>query len=451
MKKLNLLGGIAINLFAGGLLAACLGLAPGLGLLFAFVLGFIPGAPTGVLGMAVQKEIWISTIVEGLFADNSFLTKAFNADEFVDQGKTVHIPNAGTASSTTKNRSEFPATVGSRADVDLSFDLDEYTTDPIKISNAESVELSYNKRESVIRTDRKTLIKTTSESILYSWLPTSAYTIGTTGGSVAAHTPSGTGHRRAFVKDDVLAAMNKFNEQDVPQEDRYMLVDAVMYGQLLKSLTLQESQAFHSTADLKKGVLGQLLSFNVMMRSRAGLYTGAVVKKEWSSAAAATDKAAALAWHEGSVCRAMGEVKMYGSEDNPLYYGDVYSFGVRAGGRPMRNDVKGLLAIVQTNYEDTATELSGLATSVGTLAPVFNAAVKAYTVAVTNATTALTITATAGVTGQVIKLNGTTLTSGTASASQSIAVGDNYFTIKVTSKDGSASEFVELVVTRAAS
>jgi len=33
--------------------------------------------------------------------------------------------------------------------------------------------------------------------------------------------------------------------------------------------------------------------------------------------------------------------------NSPTYYGDIYAFEVRAGGRAMRNDVKGLLAIVQ--------------------------------------------------------------------------------------------------------
>ena len=45
--------------------------------------------------MAIQKEIWTRAIVEGLFASNSFLSKAFNADEYVEAGKIVHIPQAG--------------------------------------------------------------------------------------------------------------------------------------------------------------------------------------------------------------------------------------------------------------------------------------------------------------------------------------------------------------------
>ena len=51
--------------------------------------------------MAIQKEIWERAIVEDLFADNSFLSKAVNADMWVNAGKVVHIPQAGAAVSAT--------------------------------------------------------------------------------------------------------------------------------------------------------------------------------------------------------------------------------------------------------------------------------------------------------------------------------------------------------------
>ena len=84
-----------------------------------------------------------------------------------------------------------------------------------------------------------------------------------------------------------------------------------------------------------------------MMRSKSLLYTSAGAPKDWSVDVVAADNAGALAWHENSVCRALGEVVAFENEKDPTYYGDIYSFLVRAGGRPMRSDVKGLLAIVQ--------------------------------------------------------------------------------------------------------
>lgn len=297
--------------------------------------------------MAIQREIWISSIVEGLFADNSFLSKAYNADEFVNMGKTVHIPNAGAPSKTKKNRTSFPADVNTRADVDLSFNLDEFTTDPIRIPHADTVELSYNKRESVLRQDKAALQDSIAKSMIYSWLPEKKYCIETTGTAVDAHSPNAAGKRKALYRADVEKLMTKFNADNIPQEGRYLLLDAYMYDQLLADLTSVQNQAFFASADAQRGILGKLFSFNVMMRSEVAVYGDGIVKKTEDAAGAATDLAAGLAWHENSVCRALGEVNAFEKEKDPTYYGDIYSFLVRAGGRPMREDVKGLIALVQ--------------------------------------------------------------------------------------------------------
>ena len=301
--------------------------------------------------MAIQKEIWLAAIVEGLFAQNSFLSKAFNADEFVLAGKKVYIPNAGAASGVSKNRTELPAAVTKRTDTAIDFSLDEYTTNPIHIPNADTVELSYNKRESVLRQDKLALQDEVALDFIYKWSPALGKCLRTTGSAVAAHTPDGTGNRKAFTKADVLAAMTRFNQENIAQEGRYMMLDAVMYSQLLNDLTANENSAFLASADAQRGVVGRLHSFEIMMRANCALYTTAGVPKLWSAAAVATDNAAALAWHELSVCRALGEVVAFEKTGDPTYYGDIYSFLVRAGGRPMRSDGKGLLCIIQDAAE----------------------------------------------------------------------------------------------------
>ena len=306
--------------------------------------------PQGVAGMALNQEVWKSSIVEGLFADNSFLSKAVNSSEFVNF-KTVHIPNAGSASSVTKDRSTFPATIGTRTDVDLTFSLSEFTTDPVRVPHAETVELSYNKRESIMKQDKSALANAVAEDVLYNWMPLSANCISTTGDAVAAHTPSATGNRKAFTKDDLKTAMSTFNAANVPQEGRYALIDAQMYDQLIDSMTDKDALAFHAQADVANGVVGKIYSFNVMMRSRVSVYaTGGTIKK-WSTTGATTDNAAALCWHEASLTAALGDTEMFEQEKDPTYYSDIFSFLVRAGGNKLRNDNVGILAIRQAASE----------------------------------------------------------------------------------------------------
>lgn len=63
--------------------------------------------------MALQVEIWVKSIIEGLFANNTFAARSIDHSEFVNE-KTVHVPNAGAAPNVEKNRTVFPANVTER-------------------------------------------------------------------------------------------------------------------------------------------------------------------------------------------------------------------------------------------------------------------------------------------------------------------------------------------------
>ena len=306
--------------------------------------------------MAVQKEIWQRAIVEGLFADESFLSRATNDDIYVNEGKKVHIPNAGAPSGVVLNRSSLPATVYKRTDQDVDYTLDELTTNPILIPYADLVELSYNKRNSVIDQDRKEIIFKAAEAILAAWLPAAANCVPTTGQGVAAWTPSATGLRKKITPADVAALQLRMNADNVPQTDRYLLLDANMYQQLLDGMTQTQAIGFFQAADVKRGVMGMLYGFEVMVRSTVYRFAADGTQKAIDDAGAATDLAGGLAWQRDSVSRALGEVIMFDQINNPEYYGDVYSFLVRVGGAIRRYDKKGVYAIVT----DTATAVTGL-------------------------------------------------------------------------------------------
>ena len=77
--------------------------------------------------MALNKEIWLSTIVENFYPDDSFAAKSIDDSPFVSN-KTVHIPNAGKPSSVVINRKKKPAEINEREDKELTYDIDELTT-----------------------------------------------------------------------------------------------------------------------------------------------------------------------------------------------------------------------------------------------------------------------------------------------------------------------------------
>ena len=299
--------------------------------------------------MALNKEIWLSTIVENFYPDNSFAAKSIDDSAFVNN-KTVHIPNAGKPSSVEINRKEKPAKINEREDNELTYNIDELTTDPIHISNVDTVELSYDKRNSVLANDRQQLQKAASQNLLYKWAGSLKTKLFTSGDAREAHTSStATGNRKKITKAIVMKAAVQFNKDDVPAEGRYILLDSVMYMDLLDDLTDKELSAFLSCADASRGVLGKLYGFEFLQRSQVLRTTagGAAVLK-WEEDAVATELAAGLAWQQDCVSRAMGDVKMFDDMGNPTYYGDIYSFLVRTGGSPRRYDGKGIAVIIES-------------------------------------------------------------------------------------------------------
>lgn len=306
--------------------------------------------PSSSINMAIQVEVWQRDIVDHLFADDSFLSKAFDADSYVLAGSVVHIPQAGSPSGVKKNRTTLPATVVKRTDTDVTYALDEYTTDPRLIQDTEKTEASYDKRNSVISEDKANLLESVSNEFIYKWSPTTAAAIlRTTGSAVAAHLPSATGNRNAVTVKDIAAAKVAMNKQNVPKADRYCIIDSDMHEQLLSSMTESAQIAFHAQADPANGTIGKLHGFSFYERSSAGRYTNAATPAPRlpDAAAAATDNGAAIFWQKNSVERALGQVKAFDNSGDPTYYGDVLSFLVRAGGRIRREDAKGVVALVQ--------------------------------------------------------------------------------------------------------
>lgn len=295
--------------------------------------------------MALNKEIWVNTLIENFWPDNSFVQKSVDHSPYVDN-KTVHVPNGGAAPTIHKNLSEFPARVSQRVDADLSYNLDKYYSEPILVQQLDLVELSYDKRTSILKQSKTALQQAVLTDLIKSWAAQSGATVTTSGDAIEAHIhATATGNRKAMTRADVLKVKKVMDKDDVPSEGRSILLDAEMYNQLLNSLTSAETVNFLAGADPAKGIIGQFLGFTFYMRSSVLVTAAGGALK--TGAAVATDCGAGLAWHEDSVSRALGNVEAFEKEKDPTYYGDILSFAMRAGGTGIRQDKKGIVLIHQ--------------------------------------------------------------------------------------------------------
>jgi hypothetical protein len=299
--------------------------------------------------MAIEKEIWQAVSKEQFSKDNVFLTTATNADEYVLGGKIVHIPNAGARPSVVKNRTIFPAAAVQRTDNDVSYPLDEFSSDPTHIRDAEKVELSYDKIASVLREHIATIREKSADQMAYNWAATSALNIlRTTGAAIPAYLPNGTGNRKKFTKEDLKRAFTLMNTSNVPKAERYALLSSYMLDQLMDDPTLQ-SRDSSMELDMKNGVIMRLYGFNILERSTVLAYTQAVlpVPIDPFAALTATSNDAILCYERSSVESAIGDVSMFENLNDPQYYGDIYSIAIRVGGRKRAFDGTGVVAIVQ--------------------------------------------------------------------------------------------------------
>lgn len=300
--------------------------------------------------MALNISIWQNTLVENFYPDNGFASKSVDDSAFVSAHKVI-IPNAGAPSKVQKNRTVKPASVNQRTDNDLEYEIDELTTDPIYIPNIDTVELSYDKRTSIISNDRAQLQDEAHLNLLERWgkgVPASNVLLTTGTTERNAHTSdTATGKRKRITKEDLLAIMTRMDADNVPEEGRYLLLDAYMYADLLADLSESDKWMFQNSANMQTGVLGNLYGLNIMKRSKVLRVKNDKTLLPWGEDAVAGELAAALAWHEKSVSRALGEVKMFDSTNNPLYYGDIYSFLLRTGGSVRRYDKKGIYLLAE--------------------------------------------------------------------------------------------------------
>jgi hypothetical protein len=301
--------------------------------------------------MAIQKEIWQDHIEGNLFKNNEFLLASTDVGQYVLQGHVVHIPQAGAVANVVKNRTSLPATVVQRTDSDITYALDEFTTDPILIPNAETYELSYNKRESVLGEYESSLRQTVADNLLIDWAPTGGVgtILRTTGSSTATTLTGTTGNRCRFTVVDLKNAQLQLNKQNVPMEGRYALISADMFQQLTDDMSVTQYRDFSAAYNVKDGVLGRLFGFNIMMRGGVVTYTndGTPVVNPYGSAPNATDNDGVLCWQIGAVERALGQITFFERIGDPTLYGDVYSVSVRMGARIRRADGKGIISIVQ--------------------------------------------------------------------------------------------------------
>jgi len=341
--------------------------------LFGTTAGF--AGDSGVTTCGIDREIWENHLVENIYPGNEFLLAMTDESEYVNF-LTVHSPQAVGTPNVVKNRDlsgPGPVNTNTRVDVTLDWSIDEYTTDPFKITNAEEVQLSYSKRESILYNQEMKIRKVIADNVIVDIAATGTAVLpadygggtnnnilrstGITNNDITniqsslAYTAGAAGNRLNFTVWDVQAAGTHLDSLDVPMEGRAMLMSARAYAQIRLDLIATKYRDYSETVDPTTGRISRtLLGFEIFMRSNTCTYNNVAVPvvNPVGTAGSATDNDAILFWQRAACAKAVGDVHVYNDENSAVYYGDVYSGLIRMGAHKARISEVGVGAIVQS-------------------------------------------------------------------------------------------------------
>lgn len=308
--------------------------------------------------MALIKEIWVSDVQEALNRNADFLPYSVDHSAYIAFG-TVHVPQSGSNPTVVKNPATFPLSINERTDTDRTYSLNQFALEPVLITNLDELQISYDKRQSVLGQQISTLTQRIGDEVAISWSATGASNIVSTTGSAVATSlaPGATGTRKAVTLADIAALANKLDKDNVPRQNRKLLMSTDMFWELfqISDVIRASYNGFQNQPNvLANGIVAMLYGFEIMMRPVVSVYANSTtVPKAFGAATATTDNLACIAFHSTTVARALGSMTpLYDSGSNgngkPEYLGSIFNMEIMLGSAILRADMKGVAALVQT-------------------------------------------------------------------------------------------------------
>jgi len=284
--------------------------------------------PKWVLFAGLLKEIWIGRLMEKFYPTAEWLSRAQDFSGNVENN-TINLAEIGADPEVLVNNTTYPVPFADRADVPLQLPLDYYDTKGTVVRNAEAIQLAYPKMDSVVRQHGKALAKAQSAKAAWNFTPQAdgTYTpVIVTTLSDGATAPA-TGQVIPFNFEAIINLGQKFDEMEIPQEGRVLVLDTTHKASLLK----QDLKLYKALTNQAKGeMLMQYGSFDIYVSTQTPRFNGTTkAKKAFGAAAAGTDVRSSFAFVDSEVMRAVGTMDMFSRLRDPEARGDIIGFQQR--------------------------------------------------------------------------------------------------------------------------
>lgn len=302
--------------------------------------------------MAIQKEVWVPAIEENLYKGLEVISNVCIDDSGYVNNKTVHIPNAGTPPTVSRGNGTYPVAIVERTDTDVNYNLTNFEIGPVRLGWADSLQLSYDKVQSITNDFMGNLSETMRNYFLSQWYSYADGTIiDTTGTATTTNWLGGSasGSLKNMTGTDIINAARVMDNMKMPGADRYLLLDPVQWWQLIQdfgynSARIGQVAGFPSTIEPLFGFTVIQLPFVAAVNANTGGTIVVPTAADGSFTFAAANRPIALAVQKSALSWAKTEVKSWVSEGAGTF-GELLEASLFGGSKYRRTDKKGVVAI----------------------------------------------------------------------------------------------------------
>ena len=272
--------------------------------------------------MSVFKQIFTAIILELFYPDGSWLNELTNLDHMVSYN-AINLSEVGAEPGVVENNNVWPLVPSQRTDTGIQIPLATFDTKPTHITNVEELETAYDKAKSVATQHANVLHKKASMSAAYNIAPAShtasTPVLKTTG------TDRGDG-TRALTYRDITELSVKFDEANIPQDGRILLICPKHQADLKN-----ENMKLYKVMMTDKSVDG----FKIYMWTGNPRYDAATGQKMPYGSATGAD--CSIAFAKSEVMRCMGDIEGEPEKRWADYRGWLLGFQMRFVALPFSN------------------------------------------------------------------------------------------------------------------
>lgn len=266
----------------------------------------------GIAMEGLQTEVWIAGIKENPIPNNSFVYQSVDLSQYVEHNK-LHLAEAGVEPMVHEDyfaTANNPLPVANIEDIANEVVLHTYSTEQTRNNELQEIELSYDKRSSVIQRHRTSLAKNIGKRAAWAWAPQK----NNEWNKVLNLTAN----------DSILDAIIDL-KSFLESKDIYDGINICLNSDHFARIRKEDKKLYKDILNEE-----QMYGIKVFQYNQTPLYTKTGEKKPFGATKDTEDKQSSFVWVTDEVFRCFGDVKMYPTLRDSGLQGDTISFAQRA-------------------------------------------------------------------------------------------------------------------------